>query len=263
MLFAFVACNPDSSSSSSSQEDEPLPNEVTPPAESERKSMSDAEIVEGVKYYELFCSNKSKITEVVRDRETLYDYGENGTLSIKYDEDWKDSLKVGDSVETVTANGKMMIENDSYAVDNLVLVGRIKADPSHGGDYDYTIEKGSVTKNETKMTKEEVCDFLLNNTSKFKDSNLKAYTDEETKKTTMKVIDEKGITIGIGTEIEKDTSINDEEKSVWVYDFTVNGSRIQCKIRYSEKEGGSIDYFALDGVFFDKASCEKLMDLIY
>ncbi len=260
MLFAFVACNPNSSSSSSA-DDALLPGEVTPPAESERKSMSEADIKKVVEYYGTLFSNKSVMTEVVRERKIEVDFGESGTLSIKSNEDWEDSLKAGDSVETVTANGKITIGNDTYVVDNLVLEGKVKANPAHGGEYDYAIEKGSITKNGTAMIPGDAYSFLLYNSDKFtEDDQCKVYTEEDTKKTTMKAVDEKGKTIGTGTEVEKDTDINGEEKSVWVYDFTIDGSKIQIKMSLTGEDDYSIDYASLDGVFFDKASCDKLME---
>ncbi len=255
MLFAFVACNPDSSSSSSSQEDEPLPNEVTPPAESERKSMSDVDILKVSGYFDILYENSK--TDVVRENKVEVDFGDSGSLSIKEDRNEKDHVYDA----TFTATGEMILGSDSYVVDNLVLVCKGK----YGGGVtaQYTIEKGSVTKNAATMSAEEAYYFLSSTESFNEDSKCKAYTAVENKQTKFEIFDNDGETIGNGTEIEKVTSINNEEKGVWVYDFTVKGSRIQCKIRYSEKEGESIDYFALDGVFFDKASCEKLMDLIY
>ena len=250
MLFAFVACSPDFSSSSSSQEDEPLPGEVTPPDESERESMSDADITKVAGYFVILYGENSK-TEVVRENKVEVDFGDSGSLSIKEDSneiDW-----VYDA--TFTATGEITVGSDSYVVDNLVLVYR-------GGVTKYAIEKGSVTKNAETMSAEEAYNFLRSAWRFNEDSKCKAYTAVGNKQTEFQIFDEDGKLIGNGTEIEKDTSINGEKKRVLVYDFTINDSRIQCKMSYSEKEGQSIDYVALDGVFFDKASCEKLMKLI-
>ncbi len=262
MLFAFVACNPNSSSSSSA-DDALLPGEVTPPAESERKSMSEDEITKVDEYLEGIYSSNWKDTEVVSEYKIEIDFGESGTLSIESNEDWKDSLKEGDIAETVTANGKITVGSDLYVVDNLELVGKVKSTSTHAGGYDYAIEKGSITENGTAMKAGDAYSLLLNSPYKFlEDDKCKAYSRSEKEQTKMNLIGDDGKTIGSGTDVEIRTRTKDENEGVYVYDLTIDGSRIQAKMTFSGEAEMSIDYAALDGSFFDKASCDKLMNLL-
>ncbi len=261
MLFAFVACNPNSSSSSASSGDETLPGEVTPPAESERKSMSEDDInkVAGIIRYE---SYKSEYTSVCRNTKIEVDFGESGTLSTKSNEDWKDSLKAGDIAETVTANGKIIIGSDSYVVDNLVLSGKAKKS-TYVALYDFSIEKGSITKNGTAISAEDAFFFLESNQDKFyKDSQCISYSRVIKSETKGNLVDSNGKIVGSETLVGEYTKTKDNEIGIYVYDYTIGNSRIQAKIRETERKP-SIDYVALDGVFFDKASCDKLLSLIY
>ncbi len=256
MLFAFVACNPNSSSSSSA-DDTLLPGEVTPPADSERKSMSDADInkVAGaLMYYDRTeCSSEDK-------REV--DFGEDGTLSIKKTEYWKDGMKEGDRAATVTANGKITVGGDSYVVDNLELSGKTKRSTYYAPNYLYDIENGSIKKNGTAMGADQAYSFLLDRTDFYKDAKCKAYTEESSEQSKLKILDDNDTAIGSGTATEKCMKTMDEWNCVWVYDLTVNGSDIQVKISEKGEGNYSIDYAALDGSFFDKASCDKLMEML-
>ncbi len=256
MLFAFVACNPNSSSSSSA-DDALLPGEVTPPAESEKKSMSDADIVKVAGYWNVFYSDNSKI-EIVRERKIEVDFGESETLSIKENSEEKEGV---DDTTTFTVDGKITVGSDSYVVDNLVLVYTEKHTSGQTPSFDYAIKEGSITKNGTAMNAKDAYTFLGTNFSG--DDQCKAYTVEDNKQTNFQFFDDNGKTIGIGTEIAKYTTTKDEDmKGVLIYDCTIDGSRIQAKTRQSGREM-SIDYVALDGVFFDKTSCDKLLSLIY
>ena len=220
-------------------------------AESERVRASDADIAKVSEYWAIF-SGMNSICEEVYECKVEIDFGDNGSLSITKDTRPK--------VNTFTANGEITIKSDVYVADNLVLACKWENGASLP---QYTIEKGSITKNAAAMSEEETYDFLYKHNTFYEDSKCKAYTEEANTRIKVQCFDDSGNPIGNGTGIVKYTLAKGKDATgVLVYDFTINDSRIQVKMRVSGKEP-SIDYVALNGVFYDKASCDKLSSLMW
>jgi len=73
------------------------------------------------------------------------------------------------------------------------------------------------------------------------------------------------VTVGSGTisgssSITRKSNSDSTSKTCFVYDYTVNGVRLQAKA-HSDGDGEMIDYIAIDGKFLDKESIRKVLAL--
>ena len=257
MLFAFVACSPDSSDS---PDDNLLPGEVVPPSESEMVSASD----EDIKKLDIIFNVSPRPIDYSKNQELEVTDNSGNTITINTEVECKDNSET----MKCTANGKITVGDITYTADNLVVT------KSSSGEY--KIEEGSALKGESKMEAKDAVDDALgsvinslpsqNNSSK---SDFKSYKfDEQSVISKEKLLepskDGSGKEVGSGKSARRCTITQDGSTSLYVYDWTVNETRFQAKFTVNYDDSGKsstkVYYCALNGKFFDEASCAKLAE---
>lgn len=255
MLFAFVACSPDSSDS---PDDNLLPGEVVPPSESEMVSASD----EDMKKF-AYVDASAVVIDCSRKIELEITDNNGDTITINTEVECKDSSET----TKYTANGKVTITKytttkGTYTVDNLVVT------KSSSGEY--KIEGGSALKGESKMEAKDAYEAINGVISECRhgETDFKSYKfDEKEDVSNTKLLDHENKEVGSGKSARRCTITQDGSTTLDVYDWTVNGTRFQWKVTYnksfvSDETSTKVYYAALNGKFFDEASCAKLAEYL-
>ena len=249
MLFAFVSCSPEASSGAT--DSTLLLGEVTPPSEGERVAASD----EDLKQVQSILGARYSKTESSAKTSFELDFGNDGKITI--------TIEGTSSKSKATANGQVKIDGVVYKADNFVLKLAMTSD----GKKVTTIESGSFLKDGTAMTATEAMDFLSNcidgdvsENSKCIGEKIKGY---QTSKVEIKGTD--GTIIGTGTLTEEDTLTKDSYLFVYVFDYIVDGVRVQAKMRESSTASDryDFDYIALNGKFFNEESLTKFAGIFH
>ncbi len=256
MLFAFVACSPESSNS---EGDSLLPGEVIPPSESEMVSMTEEEM-ETIKT--LICYYSMPQDYSINTELELTD--SNGdTIIITEEVEGKDGKEETEETK-YSANGKITDNNVTYTVDDLVVT-ESSADV-------YTIENGSILKGEDKLEAKGAFYAIVSLYPDRRNSEIGYKLNQRGEVYKENLVDTKTReVVGSGKETVITEETNGNGMSVHVYDWTVGESRLQAKqtYNYSYSEDSSMsgsaefNYLALNGKFFDKTSCAKLAEYFF